>query len=196
MLSHEMTYSSAFWPEEVGGPNGDNTMGPTDNDLEIGQLNKIHHVLRKARVKAGDRVLEFGSGWGAMAIEAAKLGATVDTLTLSIEQKKGAERRIRELGLQDMITVHLLDYRKVREVFAPGTFDAHIAVEMIEVSYWLRRHGCTKLMLHKAVGIRYMDQYWKILDYALKPQATICVIATCQPEHRFTEYQYVVPGSW
>jgi hypothetical protein len=134
MLSQEMTYSSAFWPDSVGGPDGDLTMGPIENDLEIAQLNKIHHVLRKARVKAGDRVLEFGSGWGAMAIEAAKLGAMVDTLTLSVEQKKGAESRIRDLGLQDMIRVHLLDYRKVPEVFAPESFDCHIAVEMIEVS--------------------------------------------------------------
>lgn len=40
-----------------------------EGDLEVAQLRKIRHVLRKARVKPGDRVLEFGSGWGGLAIE-------------------------------------------------------------------------------------------------------------------------------
>jgi cyclopropane fatty-acyl-phospholipid synthase-like methyltransferase len=37
--------------------------------LEAAQRRKIHHVLRKARVKPGHRILEFGSGWGGLAIE-------------------------------------------------------------------------------------------------------------------------------
>ena len=64
-----MMYSCALWGPDEGGPKGDLTSGPKPDDLETAQRRKIHHVLTKARVKPGDRVLEFGSGWGGMAIE-------------------------------------------------------------------------------------------------------------------------------
>jgi len=68
-LSKEMMYSCALWSDEEGGFRGDllPTAGPSD--LEASQLRKIHHVLTMARVKPGMKVLEFGSGWGGMAIE-------------------------------------------------------------------------------------------------------------------------------
>jgi cyclopropane-fatty-acyl-phospholipid synthase len=62
-------YSCALWSEAEGGVRGDLECGPTPGDLEAAQLRKIHHVLRKARVKPGHRILEFGSGWGGLAIE-------------------------------------------------------------------------------------------------------------------------------
>jgi cyclopropane-fatty-acyl-phospholipid synthase len=101
--------------------------------LEAAQLEKINYVLDQARVRPGSRLLEFGSGWGSLAIEAARRGAQVDTLTLSAEQQAGARERIAALGLQDKIRVHLLDYRKVPEVFERSSFDSFVAVEMIEV---------------------------------------------------------------
>ena len=68
-LSNEMMYSCAFWSEEEGGVRGDLEMGPSPGDLEAAQLRKIRHVLDAARVKPGNRILEFGSGWGGLAIE-------------------------------------------------------------------------------------------------------------------------------
>lgn len=68
-LSKEMMYSCAFWSEEEGGLRGDLLPTARPFDLEVAQLRKIHHVLTLARVKPGMRLLEFGSGWGAMAIE-------------------------------------------------------------------------------------------------------------------------------
>lgn len=68
-LSKEMMYSCALWSEAEGGVRGDLEMGPTPGDLEAAQRRKIHHVLRTARVKPGNRILEFGSGWGGLAIE-------------------------------------------------------------------------------------------------------------------------------
>jgi cyclopropane fatty-acyl-phospholipid synthase-like methyltransferase len=62
-------YSCALWSEAEGGVRGDLEMGPTPGDLEAAQRRKIHHVLRTARVKRGNRILEFGSGWGGLAIE-------------------------------------------------------------------------------------------------------------------------------
>jgi cyclopropane-fatty-acyl-phospholipid synthase len=102
--------------------------------LEAAQLEKINYILNRACVTAGTRVLEFGSGWGALAIEAARRGAQVDTLTISVEQLAVAQERIAALGLKDKIRVHLLDYRKVPEVFEKASFDSFIAVEMIEAS--------------------------------------------------------------
>lgn len=64
-----MMYSCALWDEnEDGGVRGDLVNGPVLNDLERAQQRKIKHILTKARVKSGNRVLEIGSGWGAMAI--------------------------------------------------------------------------------------------------------------------------------
>jgi cyclopropane-fatty-acyl-phospholipid synthase len=60
------------------------------------------------------------------------MGCTVDTLTLSVEQKVWAEGRIRTAGLQDKISVHLLDYRKLPTEFE-HKFDAFISIEMVEV---------------------------------------------------------------
>lgn len=64
-----MMYSCALWSEAENGVRGDLDIGPVKGDLEMAQLRKIHHVLRAARVKPGHRILEFGSGWGGLAIE-------------------------------------------------------------------------------------------------------------------------------
>ncbi|KAJ7686956.1 S-adenosyl-L-methionine-dependent methyltransferase [Mycena rosella] len=79
---------------------------------------KIRHVLAQLRVKAGDRILEIGSGWSGLAIEAArKFGCTVDTVTLSCAQKVLGEARIKAAGLESSVTVHLLDYRCLPRCF-------------------------------------------------------------------------------
>lgn len=133
-LSKEMMYSCALWDEAEGGVRGDLEIGPTPGDLEAAQLRKIHHVLRQARVQPGHRILEFGSGWGGLAIEAARTyGCQVDTLTLSIEQKTLAEERIKAAGLEGQVRVHLMDYRDIPAEFEKA-FDAFISIEMLEVN--------------------------------------------------------------
>ncbi|KAH9483010.1 Tuberculostearic acid methyltransferase UfaA1 [Psilocybe cubensis] len=172
-LSKEMMYSCALWSEAEGGVRGDLEMGPSPGDLETAQLRKIRHVLRAARVKPGHRILEFGSGWGGLAIEAAKsFGCEVDTLTLSIEQKKLAEERIKEAGLESRIRVHLLDYREIPAEFEKA-FDAFVSVEMLE-----------------HVGSKYYNLYFKLVDFALKSKnATAVVTASTFPESRYSSYQ-------
>ncbi len=126
----------------------------SSGDLEAAQLRKIHMVIDQARIKKGDSVLEFGTGWGGFAIEVSlaifcgicgqcqssffsqavrATGCTVDTVTLSAEQKKLADERIQKAGLQDSITVHFMDYRDVPSHFG-GKFDVFISIEMLEVS--------------------------------------------------------------
>ncbi|KAH7912467.1 Mycolic acid cyclopropane synthetase-domain-containing protein [Hygrophoropsis aurantiaca] len=172
-LSKEMMYSCALWSDAENGVRGDLTCGPTPGDLEAAQLRKIRHVLKAARVKRGHRILEFGSGWGGMAIEAARtFGCEVDTLTLSKEQKALAEERIKEAGLQGSIRVHLLDYREIPASFEKA-FDAFVSIEMLE-----------------HVGSKHYHTYFKLVDFALKSEnATVVVSSSTFPESRYTGYQ-------
>ncbi|OBZ71975.1 Tuberculostearic acid methyltransferase UfaA1 [Grifola frondosa] len=172
-LSQEMMYSCALWGEEEGGILGDLEEGPTTHDLEDAQIRKIHHVLRKARVKRGHRILEFGTGWGGLAIEAARTyDCEIDTLTLSKEQKTLAEERIKAAGLENRVHVHLLDYRDIPPEFEHA-FDAFISIEMIE-----------------HVGAQHYNTYFKLVDFALKPRnATAVISSSTFPEPRYTSYQ-------
>ncbi|KAK0191514.1 cyclopropane-fatty-acyl-phospholipid synthase [Armillaria mellea] len=134
-LSSEMMYSCALWDESEGGVRGDLEIGPIPGDLEAAQRRKIHHVLRQARLKPGYRILEFGSGWGGLAIEAAgTFGCTVDTLTLSIEQKVLAEERIAAAGLSD----------KIRMLEHVGS--KHYANYFRLVSFALKPHNATAVV--------------------------------------------------
>ena len=78
-----MMYSCALWSEAEGGVRGDLEMGPSPGDLETAQLRKIHHVLDAARVKPGNRILEFGSGWGGLAIEVLRMKFNYNQIMLN-----------------------------------------------------------------------------------------------------------------
>ncbi|KAJ3487084.1 hypothetical protein NLI96_g3776 [Meripilus lineatus] len=172
-LSSEMMYSCALWSDEEGGVNGDLLSGPFQGDLEAAQKRKIRYVLDKARVKPGSRILEFGTGWGGLAIEAAlNYGCEVDTLTLAAEQKALAEERIEAAGLKGRVRVHLMDYRDLPPEFEHA-FDAFVSIEMLE-----------------HVGSQYYQTYFRLVDFALKKSnATAVVSASTFPESRYSGYQ-------
>lgn len=69
LLGKTVQYSSALWPDEVGGVRGDLEGKWSPDDLDAAQVYKLQTVLRKVRARPGDRILEFGTGWGSMAIE-------------------------------------------------------------------------------------------------------------------------------
>ena len=139
-LDETMTYSAAWFEP------GENPA----TELRKAQLRKIDGILDLARVGRGSRVLEIGSGWGALAMRAAaERGATVTTLTLSTEQKALAEQRIAAAGLADRIEVRLEDYR-VHAAGNPGTYDAVVSVEMIEAvgeEFWPAYFGAVDRLL-------------------------------------------------
>jgi cyclopropane-fatty-acyl-phospholipid synthase len=112
-LDPSMTYSAARF-------------APGDG-LEAAQSRKIALLLDRLDLKPGDRLLEIGCGWGALAIEAARRGVTVVGLTLSAEQKAWADAKIAEAGLSASIDIRLQDYREIAE-----SFDAIASVEMVE----------------------------------------------------------------
>ena len=132
-LDETMTYSSAWFE-------GDREQAQF-SDLASAQRRKIDGVLDMAAVGAGTRVLEIGTGWGQLAIQAAQRGAFVHSITLSQEQLAFAQARVDALGLSDRITLELRDYRDVA-----GQYDAVVSVEMIE-----------------AVGAEYWEQYFEVV---------------------------------
>ena len=132
-LDPSMTYSSARF-------------APGDT-LEQAQLRKIGLLLDRLKLKPGDRLLEIGSGWGTLAIEAAKRGAAVVGLTLSAEQKSWAEQKVVASKLSERVEIRLQDYREIRE-----QFDAVASVEMVE-----------------AVGERWWPAYLDCIAANLKP---------------------------
>ena len=113
-LDQTMTYSSARFASP-------------DQTLDDAQSHKVDLLLDRLDLKPGQRMLEIGCGWGSLAIAAARRGAKVVGLTLSIEQKSWAERAIAKAGLSGDIEIRLQDYRATDK-----TFDAIASVEMVE----------------------------------------------------------------
>ncbi|KAJ6356265.1 hypothetical protein OIU78_004388 [Salix suchowensis] len=96
-----MAYSTAIFKTE-------------DEDLNTAQLRKISALIEKARIDKKHEILEIGFGWGTFAIEAVKkIGCKYTGLTLSVEQLKYAEMKVKEAGLQDNIRLLLCDYREL-----------------------------------------------------------------------------------
>ena len=93
-LDPTLSYSSALF---------DDPATATRDGLEHAQGRKIERLLDQAGVVEGTRLLEIGSGWGELAIRAARRGATVRTITLSVEQKVLAEQRIAAAGCTDLV---------------------------------------------------------------------------------------------
>ena len=93
--------------------------------------------------KKGDHILEIGCGWGGFAEYAAKeRGLKVTGLTISKEQLKYAEKRIKDAGLSDMVNFKLQDYRDER-----GKYDGIASIEMFEAvgeKYWPAYFDCVK----------------------------------------------------
>ncbi|KAF8588585.1 CFS1-like protein [Ramaria rubella] len=181
-------------PNRLSSSNGIPTASPApsavvQNDLlQLAQLRKLHHIVSKADIRPGHRVLEVGSGWGSLAIEAVRLtGCTVDTITLSVHQQALAQQRIREAGFEDRITVHLMDYRDMPREWE-GAFDRFVSIEMIE-----------------AVGREFLETYWGVVDWALKRKGGVGVVQGITiPEPRFERYireidfirKWVFPGGF
>jgi cyclopropane-fatty-acyl-phospholipid synthase len=97
--------------------------------LEQAQLAKIDYILRKVRLAPGERLLDVGFGWGALAIRAAeRFGADVVGVTLSRGQYDEGRRRVAQRGLEGRVSIELRDYRDVRA----QSFDKIVSVGMVE----------------------------------------------------------------
>lgn len=96
--------------------------------LRDAQIAKMERVCRKLDVRAGQSLLEIGSGWGSLAIHAARRhGVRVTSITRSRAQQAHAAARVRAARLEDEVEVLFADYRDV-----VGTYDRVVSVEMVE----------------------------------------------------------------
>jgi cyclopropane-fatty-acyl-phospholipid synthase len=121
-LDETMTYSSAIY--EAG-----------ENSLARAQNAKYQALATGAAMKAGDRILEIGCGWGGFAEFAAKeVGCHVTGLTISREQYDFTRERMFREGLNEKVEVRFQDYR-----VETGKYDAIASIEMFEAvgeKYW------------------------------------------------------------
>ncbi len=116
-LDEERVYSCAYFTSP-------------DESLDQAQRNKLEHICRKLRLRPGERLLDIGCGWGALVCWAARHhGVRAHGITLSRQQLNYAQQRIRAEGLQDQVTVELLDYR---DLACEGVYDKVSSVGMFE----------------------------------------------------------------
>ncbi|MQY17855.1 class I SAM-dependent methyltransferase [Nocardia macrotermitis] len=129
-IHHHYDVSNTFY-EYVLGPSMTYTCACYEDEgmtLEEAQENKYRLVFDKLKLKAGDRLLDIGCGWGGMVRYAAKRGVRVIGATLSAEQAEWAQRKIAEEGLSELAEVRHSDYRDVRE----SDFDALSSIGLTE----------------------------------------------------------------
>jgi len=169
-LDGTMNYSSAWFE-------GDRTQ-----PMAEAQKAKVRRALRMVHAQPGDRVLEIGCGWGALAESATtEFGAHITGVTLSTEQLAFAQTRMQSHGVQQRADLRLQDYRDIDD----GPYDAICSIEMIE-----------------AVGQEYWPTYFQTVSRLLKPGGRACIQSITIDDALFDRYvhstdfiqQYIFPG--
>jgi len=168
-LDPTMMYSSGIFPTK-------------EASMEDASLNKLEIICQKLQLSPEDHLLEIGTGWGSMAIYAAKhYGCKVTTTTISEEQYQWANNRIQEEGLTEQITLLKSDYRNLE-----GQYDKLVSVEMIE-----------------AVGWKYYNTFFEKCSSLLKPDGLMLIQAITILDQRYESarknvdfiQRYIFPGS-
>ena len=169
-LDETMNYSSALFEGDLTRPTSD------------AQAAKVRRALAECGLQPGQRLLEIGCGWGALAeMGAREFGAHVTGVTLSTEQLAFARERMQRQGLAPMTDLRLQDYRDIDD----GPFDAIASIEMFE-----------------AVGREYWGDFFSALRTQLKPGGRACIQTITIRDDLFARYvrssdfiqQYIFPG--
>ena len=96
--------------------------------LAEAQVAKLEHVCRKLKLRPGQKVIEAGCGWGALALHMAEHhGVNVLAYNNSSEQVTFARKRAVALGLDDRVTFVEDDYRNIDD-----RCDAFVSIGMLE----------------------------------------------------------------
>jgi cyclopropane-fatty-acyl-phospholipid synthase len=135
-LDPEMVYSCAYYHD-------------WSDDLATAQRSKLDMTCRRLRLQPGDRMLEIGSGWGALLCHAAQhYGVQAHGVTLSQQQYDYATAKVARLGLQDRVTIELRDYSTLQ-----GPYDKIASVGMFE-----------------HVGLDHHKAYFQTVSRLLRPR--------------------------
>ena len=177
-LDGTMNYSSAIFETP-------------DTPMKDAQNAKVRRALNMARVKPGDRVLEIGCGWGALAeMATTEFDASLVGVTLSTEQLAWAQARMARVHATARADLRLQDYRDIGKTSGEKTsadepFDAICSIEMVE-----------------AVGREYWPEYFQTVARLLKPGGYACIQSIVIADELFDRYvsstdfiqQYIFPG--
>jgi len=114
-LDEKMLYTCAYYPTP-------------DATLEQAQIAKMDLVCRKLHLQPGERVVETGCGWGALALHMARhYGVLVTSYNISHEQIAYARQQAEEQGLADRVRFVEDDYRTIAD-----RHDAFVSIGMLE----------------------------------------------------------------
>lgn len=169
-LDQTMMYSSAIYPD----PNA---------SLSDAQTHKLKTICDKLQLKASDHLMEIGTGWGGLAVYAAKhYGCKVTTTTISEEQHTYAAAWIERENLGDRVTLLKQDYRTLE-----GQYDKLVSIEMIE-----------------AVGKRYLGNFFDKCASLLKDDGLMLLQSIVIDDRRYDSYsksvdfiqKYIFPGGF
>ncbi|MBU2979055.1 cyclopropane-fatty-acyl-phospholipid synthase family protein [Alteromonas sp. C1M14] len=169
-LDQSMMYSAAIYPD----PNA---------SLSDAQAYKLQVICDKLQLTPSDHLLEIGTGWGGLAVFAARhYGCKVTTTTISEEQHAYAKAWIEREQLSEQITLLKQDYRTLS-----GQYDKLVSIEMIE-----------------AVGKRYLGNFFHTCASLLKPDGLMLLQSIVIDDRRFESYsrsvdfiqKYIFPGGF
>lgn len=169
-LDNSMMYSAAIYPSQ-------------NSTLAEAQLTKLTSICDKLQLIPEDHLVEIGTGWGGLAIFAAKnYGCKVTTTTISEEQYQYTQDLVNKEGLQHKITLLKKDYRLLE-----GKYDKLVSIEMIE-----------------AVGKEYLPTFFKKCSSLLKDEGLMVLQAITISDHRFDSYsksvdfiqKHIFPGGF
>ena len=173
MLDETMMYSAA-------------TFEYPGQSLHGAQVARLDRICEKLRLQSSDHLLEIGTGWGGLALHAARnFGCRVTTTTISREQWHLTRERVRDAGLESRIEVLCEDYRDLATRFT-AQFDKLVSIEMIE-----------------AIGHQYYDTYFARCAELLKPQGAMLLQSITIADQRYERarrsvdfiQRYIFPGS-
>ena len=165
-LDPSMNYSSGIFASD-------------DDTLETAQARKMDRVADLLGMAGGERVLEIGCGWGAMARRLIEAGSgALEAITLSPSQAEHARATLAGANAE----VRIQDYRDLR-----GTFDRIVSIEMCE-----------------AVGEAFLPLYFETLARSLKSGGRAVIQAITIADNRFAAYRdtadfiqrFVFPGGF
>jgi cyclopropane-fatty-acyl-phospholipid synthase len=168
-LDKTMTYSSAYFQKD-------------EVSLEEAQVAKYEALCKHLYLKKEHHLLEIGSGWGGFSLHVAKkYGCRITTITISDEQFAYAKELFKREGVDHLIEIKMLDYRKLE-----GKFDRIVSIEMLE-----------------AVGDKYLDTYFEKCQSVLKPNGLLALQVITSPDSRYEEFKtgidfiqkHIFPGS-
>lgn len=167
-LDPTMMYSSALFTDGAA-------------TLETAAVAKLDELCRQLELTAEDHLLEIGTGWGGMALHAARnYGCRVTTTTISREQYEYAKEQVKRAGLEDRVTVLCEDYRQLT-----GQYDKLVSIEMLE-----------------AVGHQYYSEYFRRCSALLKETGKLVIQVITIPHQRYKQARdsvdfikrYIFPG--